>query len=244
MKKKRRIVYLLLCILLVAVLAVALSQSGFFESVDSVEDLQAYISRWAPFSQLVFFGIQFASVILAPIPSSVTAAAGALMFGVLPAFLLTTLAVILGSIVVFSLARQLGQDAVERFLKKHESQKYVAIIRSRRDTFLVLAFLLPFFPDDIICILAGLTEIPFRRFVAIISLTRPWGLLVSCIVGGNVHRLPPWGIALVLIGGLILCVFALRYGNRIEDWLIEKISQMKTRGKKQDPAPEQSGEEK
>ncbi len=47
------------------------------------------------------------------------------------------------------------------------ADKYLEVIRRKRDIFLILVFLFPFFPDDLICILAGLTDIPLHRFFLI-----------------------------------------------------------------------------
>ena len=142
----------------------ALYATGFFEAAGSQERLGAYIARCAPWSHLVYFAIQLASVVVAPIPSNITAAAGAYLFGLWPAFLLTWGAVVLGSAIVFTLARALGQRFVGQLVSERLSEKYLDLIRRKRDVFLALAFLFPFFPDDILCILAGLTDISFKRF--------------------------------------------------------------------------------
>ena len=151
-----------------------LYRSGFF-ALTSAEELQNYISRFAPYSHLFFFLVQFLSVVLAPIPSNLSAAAGGMLFGTWPAFFLTFGAVAAGSLLVFWLARVLGRDFADRLVSRRLSKKYLDVIRSKTTVFLILAFLFPFFPDDVLCILAGLTELPFRRFVLIVLLTPPLG---------------------------------------------------------------------
>ena len=71
----------------------------------------------------------------------------------------------------------------DRLVSRAISDKYLSIVRAKTDTFLILAFLLPFFPDDLLCILAGLTAISTPRFLVIVVLTRPWGLLVCQRLG-------------------------------------------------------------
>ena len=197
--------------------------SGFFDAATSAESIKAYIERSAPWSHLAFFFLQFVSTIVAPIPSNVTALAGGILFGAIPAFLLTWIAVVLGSFLVFSLARALGQEKVSGFVGRKLSVRYLDIIRRKRDTFLLLAFLFPFFPDDILCILAGLTEISRKRFIVLCLLARPWGLMVSCAVGGSALDFPIW--AMVILGALGVAVFilAMIYGDRIEEKLVEKF---------------------
>ncbi len=202
----------------------ALYATGFFQAVGSQEALGEYIARCAPWSHLAYFGIQLASVVIAPIPSNITAAAGAYLFGLWPSFLLTWGAVTLGSVIVFALARVLGQRFVGQFVSDKLSEKYLDVIRRKRDVFLALAFLFPFFPDDILCILAGLTDISFKRFFLLAVLARPWGLLVACMVGSATLAIPWWGMALLGAAGLAVFLLAMKYGDKIEDAIMERLS--------------------
>ncbi len=201
----------------------ALYATGFFRAAGSPEAMGAYIDRSAPWSHLAYFGVQLASVVIAPIPSNITAAAGAYLFGLWPSFLLTWGAVTLGSAVVFALARALGQKFAGKFVSEKLEEKYLDVIRRKRDVFLALAFLFPFFPDDLLCILAGLTDIPFRRFLLLMALARPWGLLVACMVGSATVSIPWWGMALLGAGGLAAFLLAMKYGDRIEQAIMERL---------------------
>lgn len=197
-------------------------QTGFF-SVTSAEGMRTYIQHFTPYSHLIYFLIQLASVILAPIPSNLTAMAGGLLFGVWLSFVLTAAAVILGSMIVFLLARSLGRSFADRFVSQRVSERYLEIIRRKRDVFLALVFLFPFFPDDLICILAGLTDIAPLRFLVLVTLTRPWGLLVACALGGSVISIPIWAMVLIGALGLALFLVVLKYGDRWEAALVEKF---------------------
>ena len=87
-------------------------------------------------------------------------------------------------------------------------EKYLPIIEEKQDMFLFLTMLFPFFPDDALCMLAGLTKIPLGRFVAIMALARPWGLVVAALLGSGSLSLPVWAWA--VIGGAGLLIFCVR----------------------------------
>lgn len=210
-------------LVLAGLLAAFLYATGFFDSVRSLDDMRAYIERFNPYSYIIYFLVQFASIIIAPIPSNVTSLAGAALFGTLPAFLLTYAAVLLGSAVVFQLARMLGRPFVERFVSRGNMEKYMGLIQRKQDIFFIMAFLLPGFPDDILCFLAGLTQLPFRRFLFMVAAFRPWGLLVSCAVGGNALSLPLWALALLCAAGVAVFLAAMKYGDRWEDAVLKKL---------------------
>ena len=201
----------------------ALYATGFFSALYSKEALAAYIDACTPWSHLVYFGIQLVSVIIAPIPSNITAAVGGVLFGMIPAFLLTWAAVVAGSLIVFGLARLLGQGFANQLVGKKLSEKYLDVIRRKRDTFLLLAFLFPFFPDDLLCILAGLTDISWKRFLFLCLIARPWGLLVACAVGGSVLHIPLGGMILLGLAGLAVFLLAMKYGDKVEAAILRRM---------------------
>lgn len=210
-------------VLLLAGGAWGLYQSGFFAACTSQQALQDYIARRAPYAQLWFFLLQLLSVVLAPIPSNITALAGGVLFGMWTAFLLTWAAVFLGSLLVFGLARALGRNFADQVVSRRLSEKYQAVIHAKTTVFLTLAFLFPYFPDDVLCILAGLTDISFRRFALIVLLARPWGLLVASALGGSTVSIPLWGLGALGAAGLAVFVLGMKYGDRIEQWVLRHL---------------------
>ncbi|HIW93382.1 MAG TPA: VTT domain-containing protein [Candidatus Flavonifractor merdipullorum] len=197
--------------------------TGFFDALGSMESIRSYIERFTPYTHLVYFLVQLASVVIAPIPSNITALAGGVLFGTWLSFFLTALAVVSGSMLVFFLARGLGRSFVDKFVSRKISEKYLDVIRRKRDIFLILVFLFPFFPDDLICALAGLTDIPAPRFLVLVICTRLWGLLVASAIGGSAISIPLWGMVLIGIAGVTLFLVGLRYGDRWEEALLNRF---------------------
>ncbi len=140
-----------------------------------MEALREVIAGAGVWAGAVYFALQMMTVIVAPIPSNISMMAGALALGFWPAMILGVLAVIAGSVIVFLAARALGRNAVQRFLDKGVMEKYLPIIEEKQDMFLFLTMLFPFFPDDALCMLAGLTKISLGRFVAIMALAQTVG---------------------------------------------------------------------
>ena len=223
MTKRKTWIFALLTILLIGGGGLFLWRTGFFEALSSAASMERYISRFSPFGQCFFFLIQLLSVVLAPIPSNITALAGALLFGMWQSFFLTYAAVALGSFLVFYLARILGRPFADKLVSRKLSEKYLDVIRAKQDIFLILAFLLPFFPDDLLCILAGLTSIRPLRFLVIVLAARPWGLLVACAVGSATVSIPIWGMVLLGLGGFALLVVCLKFGDRWEQKLLNRF---------------------
>ena len=216
MKQKKKWAVLALTVLLLGAGGLFLYRSGFFAACTSIPALRAY-------SHLTFFVVQLLSVVLAPIPSNLTAAAGGLLFGTWPAFFLTYGAVMAGSLLVFWLARTLGRDFVDRVVSRKLAEKYQKVIREKTTVFLALAFLLPYFPDDMLCILAGLTPITFGRFALLALFTRPWGLLFASALGGASLSIPLWAMVLIGLAGVMIFVLGMLYGDRLERAVLKRL---------------------
>ena len=231
-KRARRIALAVLVVLALAAGVFALYRNGWFERIDSVEELRALIDRAGAFAGIVFFLLQMLTVIIAPIPSNVTMMAGALALGFWQAMLLGIAAIWAGSMLMFLLARRLGHRAVQRWMDHGIMEKYLPVIEEKQDMFLFLTLLFPFFPDDMLCILAGLTSMPTARFAGIMLLARPWGLIFAALLGSGELSLPAWGWA-VLVGVLaVILVLAMKYSRQIEERLFDLVSRLSARRRK------------
>lgn len=224
--RARRAVLAALVLLALAAGVFALYKSGALRHIRSVEDVRALIDRAGPFAGAAYFLLQMLSVILAPIPSNVTMMAGALALGFWPAMLLGVAAIWLGSIVMFLLARRLGRRAVQGWVDRGVMDKYLPMIEEKQDMFLFLTLLFPFFPDDMLCILAGVTSIPTLRFIAIMMLARPWGLIVAALLGSGEIALPAWGWAAMIAVLAVVFVLAMKYSRQIEDRLLALVARL------------------
>lgn len=220
--RARRFFTVLLCAAAAAA-ALWLWESGLLERMNSREEIRAMIEAAGPFAGAVYFFIQLLTVVIAPIPSNISMMAGALAMGFWPALLLGFAAIWLGSMGVFLLARRLGQRRVQALVDRGMMEKYLPVIREKQEVFLFLALLFPFFPDDMLCILAGLTSMPTGRFALLVLLARPWGLVFAALLGSGAFSLPLWGWAIWIAALIALFVLAVKYSGRIEDRLLAWI---------------------
>ena len=231
-KRARRIALAVLVVLALAAGVFALYRNGWFERIGSVEELRALIDRAGAFAGIVFFLLQMLTVIIAPIPSNVTMMAGALALGFWQAMLLGIAAIWAGSMLMFLLARRLGHRAVQRWMDHGIMEKYLPVIEEKQDMFLFLTLLFPFFPDDMLCILAGLTSMPTARFAGIMLLARPWGLICAALLGSGELSLPAWGWAVMLGVLAVIFVLAMKYSRQIEERLFDLVSRLSARRRK------------
>lgn len=199
---------------------------GWFSVFSSRETIRDYVQSYGMWAPLAFFVIQFIQVIFSPIPGNLTTIAGGMMFGFFEGFLISLAAIFLGSIVAFLLGKAFGRPLVEKIVGKNVVEKYMSSVSSRQRIVLIMMLLLPFFPDDLLCLIAGLSAIRLPQFALIVILTRPWGLLFSALAGSGLISVPTWGWIIIGAAGVALFVLSLKYASSIEERIKEWIEKL------------------
>lgn len=184
--------------------------SGLYQKIKSVEDIRNYVSSFKNYAVLIFILIQFLQVIVLPIPSIVTTGAGVLLFGPFKGALYSCIGILTGSILSFFIGRVLGVKFVSWIIGKENLEMWLYKIKGKDKILLVFMFLFPFFPDDMLCMVSGITRIKTSEFIAIIFTTRIISIFVSSYSINN--DLIPfntwWGILLLVLFFIFSLFFA------------------------------------
>jgi uncharacterized membrane protein YdjX (TVP38/TMEM64 family) len=144
------------------------------------EWIQAAVGSLGPYAGVTFVAVQAAQVVFAPIPGQALGLVGGYLFGALAGTAYSMVGVVVGSTLVFVLARRYGRPYVERVVDDDVLDRFDSFVERRGVFGLFVVFLLPTFPDDAICALAGLTTLRIRTLVALVAVGRlPTFLLVT-----------------------------------------------------------------
>jgi uncharacterized membrane protein YdjX (TVP38/TMEM64 family) len=193
------------------------------EIFSSREAIERYVEQWGLWAPVVFVLIQAAQVILAPIPGNVTALAGGALFGWGMGFLLSSLGLVIGSMIAFWLGRFFGKPLVVRMVGPRTYERYEGVVVRKGIWVLFLIFLIPFFPDDALCLLAGMTAISFPLFTLLVVVGRLPGMLVANLAGSGLISLTIWQWAIVAVVCIGLAVFVFKFREKIETYLYTKF---------------------
>ena len=137
------------------------------------EQLQEKVASTGAIAPLVFIAVSFLQVTFVPIPGVVTILAGNYLFGFWLSFLYSYIGMMIGGIVAWWLGRVLGRPYINWLAgSKKEANNWLKRLKGRETVFLFFAFLLPFFPDDLLCSVAGILPIKFSTFLILQVITR------------------------------------------------------------------------
>ncbi len=219
-----------LCYLTIALIAAGtvllyiLQISGFLDKIDSVEDFRKYISSFGGYAVFLFILIQYLQVVILPIPAFITVGAGVLLFGPFEGALLSCIGIIAGSITAFFIGRVFGYKVAGWLVGKDSLDKGLKSIKGKDKIILTFMFLFPFFPDDVLCFVAGITTMSPLFFISMIFITRIISVYVSSYSMNNsiIPYNTWWGIIiwiLFIIATIIFTVIIYKKGEKIESYI-------------------------
>lgn len=234
MTKKKKLIRISIVLLLTAAVVgigfAILKFSGAWEYINSVEKVRQLILSIGFYGRLVFVLLQFLQVTFLPIPSTITTLAGLLVYGPLQTAFLSLAGIMLGSVVAFWLGRHFGKKLVSYMVGNESCKKWTKFLTNAKYSFFVM-MVLPIFPDDILCLVAGLTDMSWAFFVVTNLISRTIGIFLTCYLGsGELIPYRGWGLAVWAV--LIMCVVVLvylsfKYRKQIESFLKRRLSKNK-----------------
>lgn len=190
------------------------------EKINRLTELLKSAGGW---SMAVFVLIQILQVIILPLPAVVCYIPGVAIWGPPMATVLASVGVLIGAVISYFLGRIFGRKIVEWIAGKETTQKYADYLGKKGKTLFVIMQILPFFPDDILCLVAGLTKMNFLFFLTTMVIVRPAIVAAYCYLGsGTIIPFSGWGIPVwiaVFAVCILLAVISFKYQDKLESWL-------------------------
>lgn len=146
----------------------------------SSEVFSEYIKSLGVFAPLSFILIQIIQVVIPILPGGISCVAGVLSFGIKMGFIYNYIGLCIGSIIAFLLARTYGMNLVKKLVKKKYLDKYLSWLDKGKNfkIFLAVCFFIPVAPDDLLCLVAGLSKMKLKTFIVILLVFKPFSIFV------------------------------------------------------------------
>lgn len=222
----RLILCTIICLDVVALVFFIVSATGIISKLTSIEALRDYIASFGATAVLIFILFQFLQVVILPIPGSVSVGVGVALFGPLRCSIFSFIGILLGSIVAFTIGRVIGYKAVCWIVGKDDLDKWLKKLKGKDYLLLSIMFLLPLFPDDILCFVAGLSSITWLYFIIMIIITRAISVLTTSFSLQLIPFNTWWGITIwIILAAAVMASFWLvwKYSDKIDAFIKRKF---------------------
>jgi uncharacterized membrane protein YdjX (TVP38/TMEM64 family) len=179
-----------------------------YQFVTDRNQISIWVSGLGVWGPLAIVALEIGQVLLAPIPGQAIQVVSGYLYGPWLGMLYSLLGVGLGSLISFLLARRLGRPLAVRLVGSNAIARLDNLERKGGALFFFLVWLLPFTPDDLACLAAGLTPMPLSQFLVLVTIGRLPGVIVSVLLGAFAVQISPLLLGL-LFATLVLAAVVL-----------------------------------
>jgi len=154
---------------------------AYFSGIlQSKETLSAFIFQAGVFGPPLFIFLQILQTVVPIIPGALTSVAGVFIYGHIIGTIYNYIGIVIGCAIIFYLSRMYGPKFVQSMVSQKTYDKYIGWLNEgkRFDRFFIFMMIWPISPADFICMLAGLTNMTFKRYMTIIILCKPITLVI------------------------------------------------------------------
>ncbi len=203
---------------------------GVFESLEDIEKIKQMIVNSGGFGYFIFCFVIIIQVIFLPIPAILLYLVGISLYGPFTAFVLCYMSTIIGSAINFFLGKLFGKKVITWCIGEELTIRYRKLLNTKGTVLFVIMQILPFFPDDILCMIIGMSTMRFFTFFVIMVLVKPIYIGIVCFFGtGNIIPFSGWGIPvwiLIFVGAIVLYILYMKNQEKMEGFL-KKVFQKK-----------------
>jgi len=192
-------------------LEISVSLASLQVSPEAVKGAVLSLGVWAPIGMVFFEWLQ---VVVAFIPP-VTMVASGYTFGAFWGSIYSFIGMSLGSITAIFLGRRYGKKIVERFISDDHMKRFERLTREHGLIVFAVVFLLPGFPKDPACYIAGLTDIDLKKLMATACIARIPVMMMLVLTGNSIAAANTKFIAAVLGSFIAISLISVRYEERI-----------------------------
>ncbi len=183
--RRRNIIVLLTAVVAVSAVALLCVGKPLIRFVSDADVFRGFVEAHTWWSRVAYLGMLIFQVVFAVIPGGAFEVAGGYAFGALEGTILSVIGTTMGSALVFLTVRRWGLKYVLLFFTQEQLDS-AKFMHDEKRLYLVafIAFIIPGTPKDLLCYVAGLTDIRLSRWIIITSIARIPAITISTI-GGN-----------------------------------------------------------
>jgi len=201
-----------------------LEQLQYGDLRNGKERLRQLIASSGVAAELAFIGLVILQIIVAPIPGQLVGLLGGYLFGFWYGLLISAIGQLIGVSLAIALGRLFGRLIVRKFVSPRLVSKFDLLVGTNGLWNLFLLVLVPIFPDDALCFLAGLTKIDFWKLVLVYFAGRLPGLAALTFVGASAGS-GQIVIYVVLGAATAIAIICWLFSDEVEAWFQSMMKQ-------------------
>lgn len=241
MKKinKAKMLKLIALILIVAILLIAtIYMIPIIKEINTPKGQAQFkekITQSGIIGVLILFGLELAQVILAILPGEPIEILAGICFGPIWGTIFLMISVFIVTCIIYFLVKKYGRNFIYEFFPKEKVNKLEnsKLFKDHKkiEMVMIILFLIPGTPKDLLVYIGGLLPIKSSRFIAISTLLRFPSIISSTIAGDNIIE-GQWKVAILAYAVTFLITFIVIFivnkldKNKVTEDVIKSMKDM------------------
>lgn len=175
--KKRKYIHYAGLVLggIIVILTIMAFRRGYFVKQENFTEI---LSKFGVFGPFIFIIVQTFFTIFPFNPTAITNVAVVLAYGPVMGYILNYIAIMLGSVINFYLGRKYGKKFIGLLFSEESIEKQIHWLNkgNRIMKMFIIVLIVPFLPDDLSCMIVGMTNMKFKSFFWVTSIIKIWSL--------------------------------------------------------------------
>lgn len=159
----------------IAILTFFAFKNGYFVKQ---EKFSALLSKLGIFGPIIFIIIQTFFTVFPFNPTAITNVAVVLAYGPVMGYILNYIPIMIGSTINFFLGRKYGKKFIGLLFSEEAIDKQIHWLNknNRIMKMFIIVLIVPFLPDDLSCMIVGMTNMKFKHFFIVTAIIKIWSL--------------------------------------------------------------------
>lgn len=181
------------------------------------EKIKQFIGEFGVFGPIVLILLQTFQALIFIIPGPVITMAGGYSFGITLGAMYSLIGTMLGSVLVFSIAKKFGRAFVIKIINKKELEHFDAFFKKKGKIALLITRTIPIlFPHDVVSFAAGLTQLSLKEFAFLSFLGFIPNVLLLTLFGEQLsHKISQFTLLVIAAIGIGTIAYLFRHHLKI-----------------------------
>ncbi len=171
----------------ISIVAFLILRAFGLTKIDTIREIITKSKSWAMPVFVLLQIILFVFFCFVPVIETGLISLGIVLFGAWNSFFLSSISCVVSSCILFIVGDKFGEGLAVKLIGKSELERAQDLVTHKSKFILPIFFFIPGFPDDAICLVAGMTKMKFSYFFIVTFICHILDVALVCFLGNFIN---------------------------------------------------------
>jgi len=157
-----------------------------FSNISQIKEWILNSKKYSVIIYILLFSLSLILLCFVPLLNTSFVILGITIFGPLTTFISCMICNIISSTVLFFIGDKFGESVARKLVGKKDFERVQNLIDNKSKILLPILYIIPFFPDECLCLVAGMTKMKYWYLILISILYHSLEFGMFCFLGSDI----------------------------------------------------------